>query len=367
MGRPEVEIVGLKHSYNGKDVLNIDNLVIRKGEIFVLIGPNGAGKSTLLRLLSFLEQPLEGDIFFQGERPISAAQRLKARRKMTLVFQESLLFDTTVYKNVAYGLKARGCPKQEIKKIVGKILEELGIAHLASRKPSELSGGERKRVCLARALVIGPELFLLDEPLSFLDAPTKDTFQSDLLRILKGDEMTTIYVTHDRSEALAVADRVGVINEGQIIQEGTPEEVFNFPKTQFVADFVGVETVLRGKVSENKDNLATVEVQGGRIETVAGDKIGEHVFVCVRPEEVILSKVEGRKAKGASQKSSTRNKFLGKIVKIILKNSVAKVHLDCGFPLVAAVTKRSLNELDLKVGKQATASFKATAVHIIKA
>lgn len=236
-----LEIKNLGHEYNGKRVLDIANLKVWVGEIFVLMGPNGAGKSTLLRLINFLEKPTEGEIWIRGRPPQSEAERFQARRRMTMVFQEPLLFRGTVFDNIAYGLKIRGSFREVIQREAGEILAKLGIAHLSNYSASSLSGGEAQRVSLARALVLKPELLLLDEPLNALDTPTKEELRIDLLHLLKENGMTAIYVTHDRAEALILGDRVGVMINGEIIQAGSPEEVCNFPATKRVAKFMGVE------------------------------------------------------------------------------------------------------------------------------
>lgn len=234
-----LEIKNLGQEYNGKRVLDIANLKVKLGEIFVLMGPNGAGKSTLLRLINLLEKPTEGEIWIQGRLPQLEAERFQARRRMTMVFQEPLLFKGSVFDNIAYGLKIRGSPREVIQQKVGEILDKLGIAHLGSRSVSSLSGGEAQRVSLARALVLEPELLLLDEPLNALDTPTKEELRIDLLHLLKENGMTAIYVTHDRAEALILGDRVGVMMNGEIIQMGTSEEVFSFPANEQVAKFMG--------------------------------------------------------------------------------------------------------------------------------
>lgn len=242
-----IELNHIVHGYGNSHVLKVDNLSVVRGEVFALLGPNGAGKSTLLRIIGLLEQPLQGQVLFKGQDVTKQRAKLELRRKMTMVFQESLLFRTSVYENVASGLKFRGLKRQEIEQRVKRWLSIMDIEHLAKRPAHQLSGGEAQRTSFARALAVEPEICLLDEPLSGLDLPTRERLQEELQSLLHRLEMTTIYVTHDRNEALMLADRVGIIINGELIQTGAPAEVFSAPLDERVARFVGVETICRGK------------------------------------------------------------------------------------------------------------------------
>ena len=223
-------------------------LLVSEGEILVLIGPNGAGKSTLLQTLSALAKPSRGEILFRGQRIGADIPVLQYRRRLAMVLQEPLLFDTTVYNNVASGLKIRGMKRDEIEPIVGKALERFGIAHLRDRSARTLSGGEARRASIARAFATNPEVLLLDEPFSALDPIMRETLIEDLEQVLRETRITTIFVTHDRMEALRLATRLGVMNAGEILQTGSSDEVMNRPVNEFVASLVGVENILRGKV-----------------------------------------------------------------------------------------------------------------------
>lgn len=391
MKAPLLETENLVHSYNGKNVLNISALRVEQGEIFALLGPTGAGKSTFLRVLNFLEKPAQGVIRWRGKAVASLRDRLALRRKMAMAFQEPLLFNTSVFNNVAYGLRVRRFSKREIREEVGRTLRLFGIDKLASRHVGQLSGGEAQRVALARALVIKPELLLLDEPLASLDPPTKDSLSQELLSILKKLGVTTLYVTHDQAEAFVMADRIGILDQGRLLQVGTPEEVFYQPNSYSVASFVGTETLLTGTIVGQEEGLASIEVREEEsreeravssrrkrrvIEAVTDLPVGEEVTVCLRPEEVVIEKSVGADvsvrpterlgATGSPLMASARNHFLGKITKIQVLGPIAKISLDCDFPLVATVTRRSVLDLDLKVGQEVVASFKATALHIIK-
>ncbi|GAB4492836.1 MAG: hypothetical protein Fur0016_13070 [Anaerolineales bacterium] len=208
----------------GRLVLELDALAVDKGEVLAIIGPNGAGKSTLLLTLARLLKPERGEILFNGN-PASAESDLAYRRRLALVLQDPLLFDTSVYENVASGLHFRGLPKNEIQPKVETWLERLEIAHLAKRRANELSGGEGQRVSLARALVLEPELLLLDEPFGALDPSTRARLLDDLGKILPESHTTTIFITHNLDEARKLAGRMAVIVDGCLQASGAPEEI----------------------------------------------------------------------------------------------------------------------------------------------
>jgi len=213
-----LEVKNLIHRYNQKVVLDIEGFELSKGEVLALIGPNGAGKSTFLRILNLLEKPTQGIVNIFGITPINNRQRHNLRKKMVMIFQEPLLFKSTVYNNVSYGLRMRKKNKDFIKNKVLEALEKFGISHLIDRQAGTLSGGEAQRVSLARALVLEPEILLLDEPFAALDQPTREELRDDLYKIIRRENQTTLHVTHDRNEALVISDNVAVINEGEIIQ-----------------------------------------------------------------------------------------------------------------------------------------------------
>jgi tungstate transport system ATP-binding protein len=356
--RTYLAIKNLKHQYNGRDVINISELEIKQGEVLAVLGPNGSGKSTLLRLIGLLEKPYAGQIFFQGED--GWLEPLKWRRKIAAVFQEPLLFSGTVYDNVAYGLKVRKYPKPEIKRRVIAALEQVKIPHLINRFSNQLSGGEAQRVSLARAFVLEPEVLLLDEPLASLDPPTKQVLLEDLQHWLHESNITAVYVTHNRSEALTLADRIAILVDGCLLQVGSNQEVFTTPVNKQVADVVGVETIIPGEIVESHDGVARIKVNTGRIEAVCRYPVGEKVIACIRPEDIILLP-ESNGAVG-----SARNHLAGTIVRMINLGAVYRITVDSNFPIVAFVTKRSVDEMGLRIGSRVVVVFKATAVHVIK-
>jgi tungstate transport system ATP-binding protein len=226
--------------YGESVALEVPSLTVERGEILAVIGPNGAGKSTLLRLMGLLQQPTQGKIYFHN-REVIPTDRLEIRRRMASVFQEPLLLNAPVYENAVLGLKLRRLDRRTAEQRVLPWLERLKISHLAKRQARSLSGGEAQRTSLARALVLDPEILLLDEPFSPLDPPTRDSLLLDLHRILRDTGITTILVTHQREEAFMLGDRVAVLIGGKIQQIGTAAEVFLHPVSDAVARFVGAD------------------------------------------------------------------------------------------------------------------------------
>jgi tungstate transport system ATP-binding protein len=354
-------VEGLRVEANGQVLLSVPSLEIARGEVVVLIGPNGAGKSTLLQTLACLREPTAGTLRFAGQTIDLHDPPLALRRRLAVVFQEPLLFDSTVEENIASGLKLRGVAKTVIYERVTVWLERLGIAHLAGRQARTLSGGEAQRTSLARAFVLDPDLLLLDEPFSALDPVTREALAETFHRLQRQTRVTTLFVTHDRLEALRLGDRVAVMDRGEILQIGTTEEVFSQPVNETVASFVGVETILRGRIETQVAGFAEVQVGSGeRIAAASSLPVGTAVTLCIRPEEVtLLAPTE------VPFSSSARNHFPAQVVRIIPWGVALKVHLDCGFPLVAFVTRPSVEILRLREGGTVITTFKATAVHVI--
>jgi tungstate transport system ATP-binding protein len=344
----------------GSLVLDLPALMIEEGETLSLLGPNGAGKTTLLQTLARLIKPARGEFLFKGERVSSNHSGLEYRRRVAMVFQEPLLFDTTVFENVASGLKIRGMPGLEIQEIVSENMERFGIAHLHDRSARKISGGEAQRVALARAFATRPEILLLDEPFASLDPPTRESLLQDLESILRQTKTTTLMATHDRMEALRLSDRIAVMNQGRILQVGPPAEVMNHPLDEFVASFMGVDTILTGRVIKKEGGSFVASIMGHEVEAVGEIELGETVVFCIRPENVTLA------IPPFKELTSARNIFSAIIVKVTHLGFYHKVQLHCGFPLVAYVTTQSLENLSLTEGKEVVAAFKATAIHVVR-
>ena len=344
---------------SGVKVLDIGKLNVEQGRIMALIGPNGAGKSTLLLTMAGLLKPRKGRIYYQGKPIDSRGSRANLRRSVSVVFQEPLLLNTSVYKNVALGLKFRHLSNDEIQKNVESALDYFGISSLAKRSAKTLSGGEAKRVSLARAFAIKPLLILMDEAFNSLDPPTRETLIDDLRHILEETKITAVLALHDREETLRLAQDVIVMDAGKLVQSGTTSQIFNQPDSEFVASFVGTETILEGTVQSSNAGLMEISVAGKIIEAVGDFPWGQNVYCCLRPENIIVSKE-------TPDKISARNVFEAKVQKIIRQGFFYKLMLDCGFPIVAYITRPSCEDLGICEGSVISASFKATAIHVMR-
>jgi tungstate transport system ATP-binding protein len=343
----------------GVTVLDIPEMHVRPGRILSLIGPNGAGKSTLLLMLAGLLKPQQGKIYFQGKLVKTRDELSMLRRHVSVVFQEPLLLNSSVFENVALGLKFRKIGREERRTRVRKSLEYFGISHLAERSALALSGGEARRVSLARAFAIKPQMILLDEAFNSLDPPSRETIMDDFKNTLDDTKITAVLALHDREETLRLAQDVCVMHAGKIVQSGTTAQIFNQPDSEFVAGFVGTETILEGEVKNCSDGNMIVLVHGKEIEAIGDCSMGQKVYCCLRPENIIISsQTQG--------KISTRNIFQARVSKIIRQGFFNKLILDCGFPLVAYITIPSCEDLNINPGASVFASFKATSVHIIR-
>ena len=353
-----VELAGVQVMYGGATVLDVPALGVNEGEILVVVGPNGSGKSTLLRVAGLLERPTRGLVRFRG-RPTDAGHSLAERRRMATVFQRPLLADMTVAENVALGLRFRGVADAHGAR-VERWLERLAIAPLRGQRARTLSGGQAQRVALARALVLEPEVLLLDEPFAGLDAPSRAELLPDVAAILRDDRVTTMLVTHDRGEAQALGDRVAVLMAGRIAQLDETARVFHAPASEEVARFIGVETLVVGRVLARDGGVTVVDVAGRKLEIAAPARIGEDVRLGLRPEDVTLLL-----ATEVAPLSSARNYLPGTIVSVTPSTPAIRIVVDVGFPLVATVTARSLADLGLAEGVRIIAAFKASAVQLI--
>lgn len=282
----------IRVSQSRRTVLAVPQIEVREGEVFAVIGPNGAGKSTLLRVLAALQPPQQGRLFFRGRR-VPWRRALAYRRRLAVVLQDPLLLSLSVFHNVALGLLLRGCWGKALRQRVTYWLEQFQVAHLAARPGLSLSGGEAQRVALARAFALEPEVLFLDEPFAGLDMPTRLAILTDLRRVLQETGLTTFLVTHDRDEALALADRVAVLFEGRLAQVGPVEEVFLHPADERIAAFVGVENRVPARIVGRRNGWVRLRFPGGaEIEVAASFSEGEEALVCVRPEEIELTPAE---------------------------------------------------------------------------
>jgi molybdate transport system ATP-binding protein len=327
----------------------------------VLFGPSGSGKTTTLRCLAGLEWPELGRISFGDETWFDRERNIFLRpqqRRIGYLFQEDALFPhLNVVHNIAYGLRSVG--RAERQQRVREIIEMLGLGGLEHRHAKQISGGERQRVALARTIVCHPHLLLLDEPLSALDIPLREQLRRDLRRLLAQLEIPAVLVTHDRVEALSLADYMVVFDEGRVRQSGPAEEVFSKPADLTVARIVGVDTVERARIVAVSDGLATVQIGSAQLAASAPAGLNGEVYVCIHAGDVILDK-----GPPVSQ-NSARNRLTGRVESLVREGSMVRVSLDCGFSLKALVTNQACQELVLREGEQVTALLKAPAIHLV--
>lgn len=293
MSEISLELKNIKKSFQeGEDVLDDICLTAKKGEFVTLLGSSGCGKTTTLRIIAGLEQPDSGQVFLNGKDVTGLEPN---RRNVNTVFQNYALFPhMNVADNIGYGLKLKKTPKAEISRRVKEMLELVQLTGFEKRKPSELSGGQRQRVAIARALVNNPEVLLLDEPLGALDLQLRRAMQHELKHLQKKLGITFIYITHDQEEAINMSDTIAVMNHGRFEQIGTPDEIYNHPKTSYVATFVGNANILKGVVKEAADNnnhQITIITESGEVQVLAASEEnmpqpGETVTIAVRSENI---------------------------------------------------------------------------------
>lgn len=329
--------------------------------VTALFGPSGAGKTTVLRTVAGLERT-RGHVRFGAQMWESGGTFVPARaRGVGYLFQDAALFPhLDVEANVAYGMRA--VPRADRPQRVRSALAAAGADHLAGRRVAELSGGEAQRVALARALAPRPRLLLLDEPLSALDAPTRARLRSDLRRTLVAAAVPTLLVTHDRTEALALADRVVVLVAGTVRQIGSPREVFERPADADVAAVVGVETAVPGVVVDIGEGLVQVRVGEQVVRSVARDDLsaGSRVLVCLRAEDVALERDDGTGG------GSPRNRLAATVTGLTDEGPLLRVDLDAGFRLASYITRPAAAELMLRPGSRVRAVVKSPAVHLVE-
>lgn len=337
MVKSVIEIKNLKKIYNNRIILNIDHLDFQESKIYAIVGPNGSGKTTLLKILNLLEKPDAGEISFLGQELINrlSSEILEVRRKMTLVDQNPFLFHSTVYDNIAYGLKVRSILTKYQRNKVKHALEMVGLSGFENKKANQLSSGEEKRVAIARALVIEPDILFLDEPTTSIDQRHQDVVERIIKNIKDEIKTTVIFTTHDLSQAYRSADEVISLLEGKIIKQ-VPENL------------------LRGEIKE-EDGLKWFKVAENIKFAIVSEKIGP-AYISIDPRDIILSYEQFQ--------SSARNTFLGKIIKIIEQNHLVKLEVDVGIPLVTIITRESFQEMNLNLGSKVYLTFKASVVKV---
>ncbi|RVG64590.1 ABC transporter ATP-binding protein [Sinorhizobium meliloti] len=311
-----LQLTNIQKSFGPVQVVHNFDMGIDKGEFVSFLGPSGCGKTTILRMIAGFETPSGGSIFIDGKDQGALKPN---QRNIGMVFQAYALFpNMNVHDNVAFGLKVAGASKTEIEARVKQMLGLIKLEHLADRFPYQLSGGQQQRVALARALAVKPQVLLLDEPLSALDAKIRISLREEIRQIQQQLGITTVFVTHDQEEALSISDRIVVMNAGRADQIGTPFEIYNTPATRFVASFVGTLNIIEGKVADPASGAVTIG--GQRIslkEPIAGAKGGDSISLALRPEAGSIA--EGARGDTALPGEVVSRSFLGSVIRTKLR------------------------------------------------
>jgi putative spermidine/putrescine transport system ATP-binding protein len=340
-----LEIENLRKSFGQVAVVQHFDLAIQRGEFVSFLGPSGCGKTTTLRMVAGFEQPTSGAIRI-NDKDVTGLR--PNQRNVGMVFQSYALFpNMTVADNVGFGLKVAKRPTAEIRPRVEEMLKLIKLPTHAGRYPYQLSGGQQQRVALARALAVKPQVLLLDEPLSALDAKIRISLREEIRSVQRSLGITTIYVTHDQEEALSMSDRIVVMNEGRVEQIGTPFEIYNFPRTRFVASFVGTLNILRGRVVDPATGRIAIdgqEVVAGR--GLADAKAGDIRSVALRPEAVTLQ-----------DQSADRNKLNGTIEEVSFLGSIVRIRVRFKESAISLDTFNNPGSAPPERGQAATVSF----------
>ena len=311
-----VELKGVTKTFGDVTAADNINLEIERGEFFSLLGPSGCGKTTTLRLVAGFEQPTKGEILINN---VNVSNKRPYERNVNTVFQSYALFPhLTVAGNIRFGLERKKTPRDKMQKLVQEALDLVQLKEMGDRFPHQLSGGQQQRVALARALVLRPEVLLLDEPLGALDLKLRKAMQLELKSLQERIGITFIYVTHDQEEALTMSDRIAVMAHGRLAQVGSPEEIYERPKTRFVADFIGESNFFSGEITAVNENNLHLKSDGGLALILPPDQgvsVGQHVNFSIRPEKFkVLPQTEA---------SDWENQFVGEIInKIYLGDSM---------------------------------------------
>ncbi|MGH7349987.1 MAG: ABC transporter ATP-binding protein [Candidatus Rokuibacteriota bacterium] len=343
-----VEIQGVTKRFGSVAAVDRVDLTVADGELFTLLGPSGCGKTTLLRLLAGFYQPDAGTIRF-GDRVVNGLPPYE--RRIGMVFQNYALWPhMTVTDNVGYGLRLRKLPAAEVRARLQEGLRKVNLLGFESRYPGQLSGGQQQRVALARALVLNPDILLLDEPLSNLDAKIRIQVRAEIRRLQQDLRITTIYVTHDQEEALSLSDRVAVMRDGHVLQVGPPRDLYERPRTRFVADFVGTNNLVPGEVqADGRGGDLLVSTALGPLRAIANGAVSGRCVLAVRPENVAL---------GAAGGGSEGNRVAGRVSLVSYLGNTLRYDVETEPGLVLKADIRDPWHHDpLPVGRPVTLSF----------
>ncbi len=340
------------HKNIGEFSLGNINLDIAEGEYLTIVGPTGSGKTILLETIAGIHRPDSGRIFLDGQDITNLPPR---KRGIGMVYQDYMLFPhLSVIDNIIFGLKSHKIGRKEALARAEKMAEMLAISSLMHRRPGTLSGGEKQRTAIARALVMEPRLLLLDEPLSALDAQTRNRLQQELHRIHTLMETTIIHVTHNLDEAFHLASQLAIMNLGEIVQTGEPTSVFRKPRSKFAADFTEVTNLFRGNVII-ENGVPGIDIGG--LHLISATPASGQVHTAIRPEDILISLLP--------IETSAENCFAGCIKAITNEGPIMKITVDAGQQFIVALTRRSFDDLRLTYGMTVYLTVKATAVHVL--
>lgn len=334
-----LELKNISKKFKDFEVYDI-SFKVKNGEFFVILGPSGSGKTLILEMIAGLLKPDSGEI--KGVKD----------KKKGFIYQDYMLFPhLNVFKNIAYGLKIAKMDEVKIKERVKNIVSQLAIEHLVNREVLNLSGGEKQRVAIARAMAISPDIYLFDEPTAALDRNLRVKTREMFKNLHRDTNSTFVHVTHDFEEALSLADRIGILIDGRMVQCGRPDDLFNNPKNKDIADFLGYRNVFGGEVEESKINI------NGFFITVPLKK-ANFAYIAIRSDDIIISKER--------IKSSARNSFYGKVINVLKRSSVVEVILDIGINLSIDITRNSFEEMEIKTGDDMWATFKVSSIRVFE-
>jgi ABC-type Fe3+/spermidine/putrescine transport system ATPase subunit len=352
----EISIREVVKRFGAVTAVDRADLAVRDGELFTLLGPSGCGKTTLLRLLAGFYQPDAGEIRF-GDRVVSGLPPYE--RNIGMVFQNYALWPhMTVAGNVAYGLKLRKLGAADVAARLAEGLRKVNLTGFEARYPGQLSGGQQQRVALARALVLNPDILLLDEPLSNLDAKIRVQVRAEIRKLQRELGITTIYVTHDQEEALSLSDRVAVMKDGRVLQVGAPKELYERPRTRFVADFVGTNNLVPGRVSGRVGTDLVVDTAVGTLRAVSSGPVGERCVLAIRPENVAI---DAGAPGAASNVVADGNVVRGRVSFVAYLGNALRYDVEAGpSQVLKADVRDAWHHEPLSIGREVAVSFPAS-------
>jgi len=357
-----LRLEGVSKRFGEREVLSGVSLSLHEGELLTLLGPSGAGKTTLMRIINLLEPPSSGRLLFRGMEllKLRGEELLEVRRRMVMVFQKPVMFSGDVYHNLAFGLRVRRIPEREIRRRVREALELVGMKGYESRNARTLSGGEAQRIAFARAMVLEPELVLLDEPTTSLD-PVMEARVHEIIAKMRERGMSIILTTHKQHEALSLGDRIAVLRAGRLQQVGSPEEVMYRPATKFVAEFTGMCNIYEGEVVEAGGGECRVRVGRAVLTLRGGAETGERVCIGIRPEDVMLIRTD------IPLNRRHRNLLRGVVKEISPQGgAMLRLRISGEVEVLADVPRHVVEKMSIHEGGEVVYSLRASCLRLLE-